>query len=734
MNNADELLAEPIRRSLWQMGWTSLRPLQVRAISALLQKNGDLVISAKTASGKTEAAFLPILSNICDKPVGSIRALYIGPLKALINDQFRRLEELCEFAEIPVHKWHGDVSAEKKRKMVNRPGGVLLITPESLESLLINCSGALAKIFHALSFVVIDELHAMMGKERGTQLRSQLFRLRRYTIAEPRLVVLSATIGDLNAAAQWMRPEDPSSVQILDDKSEEKVIRYRIHSYVSVPKKSDEGDDGGLAAPPQMYDDIYQNFRGSKNLIFGNLKQKIEEMTDRLNQLGRENGTGEEFLIHHGSLSKEIREDTESRMQGQRPYTTICSSTLELGIDIGNVRAIGQIDPCFSVSSLVQRLGRSGRHDNEPHQMRVFIVEGAPDAHSSLESQLYPRLLHSIALTELMLERWVESPNVFPFDFSTLVQQTFSIIAETGGTSASRLFEMLIHRGAFRFLNQKQYAVLLRGLKKHDLIEQSGDGTLILGMLGEKIVRHYDFYAAFTTPNEYRVVCAGKLIGRLVSDFIPPPMDHLILAGLRWQVVEVDHEHLEVLVRHAQGAKSPRFPPGEPDIAAEVRQKMRFTLREQSIPAYIDSVSQKLLADGRRQAVNVGLHRSDIVKSGETTMLWFPWTSSRIMRTLEIVFKSAAIEAQGSSLAFKITMPRKPLIESLIVLLSSPPSAEKLSEGVELLCFRKWDRYVDPELLRQSFAADSLDLSGSMKCISALYEELVDQKRLGSMR
>ena len=246
MSTADELLAEPIRRSLWRMGWSSLRPLQEQSIVAILKNSGDLVLSAKTASGKTEAAFLPILSNICDKPIGSIRALYVGPLKALINDQFRRLEELCEFAEIPVHKWHGDVSGDKKRQLVERPGGVLLITPESLESLFINRSSVLARVFHSLSFVVIDELHAMLGKERGTQLRSQLFRLRRHTVAEPRLVALSATIGDLNAAAKWMRPDDPSRVQILKDDSGEKTIRYREH-----PKGSgvfDFGETTGDAA------------------------------------------------------------------------------------------------------------------------------------------------------------------------------------------------------------------------------------------------------------------------------------------------------------------------------------------------------------------------------------------------------------------------------------------------------------------------------------------------------
>ena len=165
-------LAEPMQRILWSMGWQALRPMQERAIEAVLRTDSDLILAAPTASGKTEAAFLPILSAILADPTSSVRAMYVSPLKALINDQFRRLEDLCEYAEIPVHRWHGDVAAASKQKLIERPSGVLLITPESLESLFINRSSALPRLFRHLSFVVIDELHAMLGRERGTHLRS----------------------------------------------------------------------------------------------------------------------------------------------------------------------------------------------------------------------------------------------------------------------------------------------------------------------------------------------------------------------------------------------------------------------------------------------------------------------------------------------------------------------------------------------------------------------------------
>jgi ATP-dependent helicase Lhr and Lhr-like helicase len=242
--DAFSLLAEPLRRALWRMQWTALRPIQVDAIRAVLQTKDDLIISARTASGKTEAAFLPILSRVLDQPFGSVRAMYVGPLKALINDQFRRLEELCEHAEIPVHRWHGDVAQSQKHALFDQPSGILLITPESLESLFVNRSTRLPGLFRHLSFVVIDELHAFIGRERGTHLRSLLYRLERHAETGYRIAALSATLGDLSGTAAWLRPGHAERVQIISDLSEQKAVRYRIYGYLR-PLSFDPERDGG---------------------------------------------------------------------------------------------------------------------------------------------------------------------------------------------------------------------------------------------------------------------------------------------------------------------------------------------------------------------------------------------------------------------------------------------------------------------------------------------------------
>ena len=206
---AFELLHPGVQRKLWDLQWPALRPLQRDAVRYVLGKPGHVVLSAATAAGKTEAAFLPVLSAIADEPEGAVRAIYVGPLKALINDQFRRVEDLCRHLDVPVHRWHGDVDAGAKKKLVDSPGGVLLITPESLESLFVNRSRFLAKMFAGLRFVVIDELHSFLGNERGLHLRSLLYRLAALTETPLRIIGLSATLGDSNVAKRYIDIDAP---------------------------------------------------------------------------------------------------------------------------------------------------------------------------------------------------------------------------------------------------------------------------------------------------------------------------------------------------------------------------------------------------------------------------------------------------------------------------------------------------------------------------------------------
>jgi len=219
------------------MHWESLRPLQVSGIREILTTRQHVILAAPTAAGKTEAAFLPILSAIADESAGSVRAVYVGPLKALINDQFARIGDLCTHLDMPVHSWHGDIAANKKAKLIADPGGVLLITPESIESLFVNRPSHLRTVFAGLRFIVIDELHTFLDNERGLHLRSLLTRLLGKTEnpATVRLIGLSATIGDMAVAKRYLAPDAPETVSLVEDAGGGKELKLRVHCYLSEP-------------------------------------------------------------------------------------------------------------------------------------------------------------------------------------------------------------------------------------------------------------------------------------------------------------------------------------------------------------------------------------------------------------------------------------------------------------------------------------------------------------------
>ncbi|MBL9165627.1 MAG: DEAD/DEAH box helicase [Planctomycetaceae bacterium] len=726
MSTAFELLAPPIQLSLWRMGWTELRSIQSDAIHAVLNSDHDLIISAATASGKTEAAFLPIISRLTEAPANSIAALYVSPLKALINDQFRRLEELCEHAEIPVHRWHGDVSQAAKNKLVKDPSGILLTTPESLESLFINRSSALSRVFGSLQYVVIDELHAFVGRERGTHLRSLLHRLEQKINHPFRILALSATLGEwLSEYAAWIRPGQENRVSLLANQNEEKTIRLKIYGYTAGEgSPADELDtDDGQVKTNYLVDDVLKAFDRRKGLVFANCKSDVELLADALNEQCRRRSTPESFLVHHGSLSKEIREQTEQLMRGSATYTTLCSSTLELGIDIGDVESVGQIGAPWSVSSLVQRLGRSGRRGDDASEMRMFIECLPLHNNSSLVDRLWPELLQAIALTELMLDKWREPPESSRFDFSTLVQQILSILAETGGIDANSLFHRLIQNGAFREIEKQQFVQLLRALGEQNLVEQMSEGDLILGVEGEWIVKSMDFYSAFASSKEFTVMSAGEAIGSIAAIDPPPPLDHLLLAGRRWQVVDVDTRREEINVIPARGRKAAPFQGSAGEIHDRVRDKMRTVLLGQDGFKYLNPGAANWLAEARQTAITAGLHRSAWHQISSAKSLLFTWSGSRTQRTIVLFARLAGIEAVDRKIAIEFPAPERVVRHKLLALLHSGVSREALADKEAYHARRKYDCYVPNEILRECFAADALDIDNCIAVVDRACHE-----------
>ena len=719
-------LHSKIQEAVWQQQWNELRPLQVEAIHTVLDSDDHVIIAAATASGKTEAAFLPILSRLAAEPLNSVQALYVSPLKALINDQFRRLEDLCAYAEIPVHRWHGDVSAADKQHLRKSPGGVLLITPESLESQFINHDRHLARIYANLGFVVIDELHAFVDNVRGIHLRSLLARLALAAGVAPRRIGLSATLGDFGTAKEFLCADASCDVRVLEDKTSAKELRLGLKAYVEPLKAGENGvtnDSGALAERRGLSGiaiDVAQRFRAESNLIFCNSRRQTELLADKLRLLCEsEQWPRNPFLLHHGSLSRELREDAERELKAGHPVTAICTSTLEMGIDIGAVRSVGQVGPTWSVTSLVQRLGRSGRREGEPQILRVYTLDEPLTQHSSLSDRLYPELVRAIALLELHREGWLEPPEQDRFHFSTCVHQIFSILRQTGGAPAARLFDALCSHGAFRHIRLADFATLLRGLAEKELIEQMPTGEMILAPVGERIVESRDFYASFASRIEYRVEHNDNAIGVLPQDSIPAEGEFLLLAGRRWKVDMIDHSSKRVAVSPAKGWKQPRFAGAIGGVHPVVMSRMKRVLMDDGGYAYLNERAQQFLGEARETFGRAGLRKNDTVTT-LNGVEWFPWNGSRVLLTLELCAKSAGINTERNSLCLRYQkLTANDFARHRAEIAAGKFTADHLMPLVRDLERDRFDQHVPRLLLEQAFINEVLDLVGAQMAASA---------------
>lgn len=652
---AFDQLHPAIQRWVYEQGWPALHPIQQEAIAPVLAASQDVIITAGTAGGKTEAAWLPICSRLAfDEEEGAarlgIKAIYISPLKALINDQAERLERLGERIDLPVLRRHGDVTGRERADVLRNPDGILLITPESLEALFMLHGSRVPAIFAGLRYIVIDEFHAFIGSVRGAQLQSLLHRLDLATGARPPRIALSATIADTGIAARFLRPGHDDRVSSITGGRSGSELRMQVSAVMSTAD-SEPGID-------QIARHLFSRLRGENNLIFANSRSRVEAYTDRLAALCREARVPNEFFPHHGSLSKGLREDLEERLKmGGMPTTAICTSTLELGIDIGSVTSVAQIGSPGLVSSLRQRLGRSGRR-GAPSILRVYLEEPALAARSHPADLLRPQLIETIAILDLMLEHWIEPPNTQSLHLSTLVQQILSIIAQYGGRHAAPLYDTLCRTGPFADITPDLFMQVLRSLGENDILMQASDGLLLPGRKGEQLISHYSFYAAFTTAEEYRLVADGVTIGSLPIDS-PVVLDsRIIFAGRRWRVVGVDPERKIIELAPARGGEVPMFSGVGPPIDHAIRQRMRTILAGEDTPRYLDATARALLDEARANFRLLRLDEQCLVAAGSSTLL-FPWAGDRIMVTLELLLSrsGADVTRQGIALEAGLSEP-----------------------------------------------------------------------------
>lgn len=766
---------------IYNHNWENLRSIQVAAADAIFNTDENVLLTASTASGKTEAAFFPILTELWENPPASVGAIYIGPLKALINDQFYRLGDLCEEADIPVWHWHGDVSASHKAKMLKHPSGILQITPESLEALLMHKHAAVPRLFCDLRYVVIDEVHSLLRGDRGGQTLCLIERLGRMAGVNPRRIGLSATIGDPERTGAFLasgtgrgciipRFEEPRRVwrlsmehfyitgpqateRALQDHGPQQADVLKVERVAGGEDRGGANDDGSRMAPRALPDPdgatvldaddnallaptdtapngadpgigyIFERTRGRKCLVFVNSREEAEAVCSMLRSYCEARHEPDRFLIHHGNLSASYRETAEDIMRDdEQLQTTVTTATLELGIDIGRLERAFQIDAPFTVSSFLQRMGRTGRRDDPP-EMHFVMREEQPEPRSMMPETVPWKLIQGIALVQLYREeKWVEPPALDRLPYSLLYHQVMATLASCGELSPAELAQRVLTLSYFHRVSADDLRVLLHHLIDTDQVEVTEGGGLIVGISGERITNSFKFYAVFQENEEFTVRCESSELGTIVNP--PPAGERIAIAGHCWLVEEVDWKRHLVFCTQVKGRVPAYFGDCAGDINTHVLERMKRALEEHDAYPYLLGNARARLAQARHVAANAGVAGRDsrpLINLGGDTWALFPWLGSYAFLALERLLKIKCADELGlkgldPSRPYFMQFRMKADEETFYRVVAAEAEADfapiDLVYPGEVPYFDKYDEMLPAELVRKGFAEGVLDIEG----------------------
>ena len=594
-----------------RLGWTSLRPVQELAGNALLDGDNAVVL-APTAGGKTEASIFPTLAFLLDQPADTVGALYIAPIKALLNNQEDRLGTYTEMVGLRRFVWHGDATAAEKKKFLREPCELLMTTPESLEVMLVSSTVPVAKLFRNLRIVIVDEVHAFAGTDRGAHFMSVLERLAQLTENDIQRVGLSATVGNPGEILKWIQGSSKREGQVVDPPKQPASRSLAVSLCPST---------AAIAAAASV------EAQGKKSLFFCESRSLTEAVAQRM----RAQDT--EVFVHHSSVSKEERADAEHGFHEGSNVCIACTSTLELGIDVGDLDKVFQANAPSTVSSFLQRMGRTGRRDGAVANTSFFV--------ENMETGL-----QAIALIELAKSGWVESLPVLHRCWPVMVHQLLAMILQDGVITANGAWQHLSKIKDLSGISRAEFDELIEHMLHENFIYETG-GQLAMGDKTERVYGRKNFmelYAVLSSPVRYNVLTAQKQeIGTLEQNFVDGLVDNVtafLLGGRAWVSEHVNHSDKTVRVSPAPGGKRPSWGGHIPQqLSFELCKQIREILMTDAEYPYINAALAAALSDWRDE-LGESLQRSPLAVVFEDGQA-HAWTfaGGRINRTLRYVFE-----------------------------------------------------------------------------------------------
>ncbi|MCU0671533.1 MAG: DEAD/DEAH box helicase [Myxococcota bacterium] len=633
-----------------ELGWRALRPVQDLAVNAIVDGH-NTVILAPTAGGKTEASIFPVLSRILDERDleeggdEEVRALYVCPIRALLNNQEERIQSYAAMVGLRAFKWHGDVGASQKKGFKREPTSILMTTPESLEVMLISERTDAATLFRKLRAIVVDEIHAFAADDRGAHLVSILERLRRFCDRDLQRIGLSATVGNPATIGAWLQGSSERSFVLVDPPKPAAERELAIELTADLEEAASAARGLGW---------------GKKSLVFVESRAEAERLAAAMHVPRGDDPLRDELqvFVHHSAVSRADRQLAEQQFAGGRNTAIVCTSTMELGIDVGDLDLVMQLGAPSTVASLLQRMGRTGRRPGTRSNYRFFCVGDET-------------LLQALALVRLMSRGWVEDVEPIAEAAHILAHQILALSLQEGGVSRHRVLQHIAPAYCFRGLDPADVDALVDTMVERRILHES-DGLLSLGEDGERRYGRQNFfelYAVFSAPSVVRVMYRRTEIGTVQSLFIRSCMDReegllFRLAGRSWAVTHVELDRGLVQVVPAARGRVPSWLGFPSMLSYELCQEMKRALAADDSPTWLTPPARRELGLLRRSYEGLVEPGVAPIEAAGGSHQWHTFAGGAINRLL-----ASALEDLGAGkwTAGNLTLkPTKPLADAVV--------------------------------------------------------------------
>ena len=684
------MLCNPLKEKIInRLGWRELKPVQEMTIPEIIKGNNAIVL-APTAGGKTEAAFFPILHMIHTENIPGTSVIYVSPIKALLNNQEERLRVLSSFIYGEVFKWHGDVGSYEKVKSFKNPPNVLMITPESLEVILMNKKIDKEDFFRNIRFVVIDEIHSFAGGERGVHLTALIERIQYFSQYDIQRIGLSATVGNPRVIGKWMNGSSKRELIIIDPPREDnkKLIEIKL-----LHKHEDFGEE------------VCRRIYGKKALFFTNSRSAVEGLKKSIEDWGIET------FVHHSSIDKRFREIAEEKFKIGTNTCIIATSTLELGIDIGDLDIVLQLDSPNTVSSFLQRMGRTGRRKDTVAHYVFFPTKAS-------------KFILAIAILNLAIRKWVEGVYVSKISYDLLFHQIITMALAEFGIDKNKIFEILSNVYSFSGIEKREYEELLEYMMNEKYIQIDRNKVYLDTKTEESFGRQnfMTLYSAFETNKEFTVKFRNRTIGTLERWFVNALGDNFqfILAGKYWQTDKIDYDKSIIHVIEAKTALPPRWISGEGFYSYQLSQEILKVVSTDEEYTFLNDYEKKILNDIRYEEKSFGLKVGKmIIEEIKDGYHFYTYAGNKVNYTLATVlsFINNMIDIKSITWSgFKLVSADKdfkPTNKEILDLINNIKSNNnyfldiysKLTERVPDISLSKYQKYL-PDRLRKKMIAD----------------------------